>query len=260
MGAKSGAGRSVTEQARRAQIIAATIETIAELGYRRTSFAEIALRAGLSSTGMISYHFAGKAELMGAVLAEIHGGIGAHLAERVGAQPGPPEMLRAYVEGTIEYLDRHRAPMKALLEIFLSTAAEIAGNPQAEIAGSDPAAETAGSPQAGTAGSDPAAEVAGTTPGGVAGTGEGDATGPTHGPPDGHADADERACGFLERILIEGQRRGDFRDFDVQVMAMTIQRSVDMLPFALATDPGLDLARCARELTTLFDLGTRRAS
>ncbi|WDZ86253.1 TetR/AcrR family transcriptional regulator [Micromonospora cathayae] len=247
MRAKGGAGRSVTEQARRAQIVAATIGTIAELGYRRTSYAEIARRAGLSSTGMISYHFAGKAELMSEVLAEVHAGIGAFMAERVGAQPGPPEQLRAYLEGMVEYLDRHRAPMRALLEIFLNAPAETTGT-AAET--TDTAAET----------TDTAAETTGgdagtTTPGGTAGTGEGGATGPGDR---SSADADRRALGALEGILAEGQRRGDFRDFDVQIMAMTIQRSLDMLPFALAADPDLDLARCARELTTLFDLGTRR--
>ena len=37
----------------------AAIETIAQAGYRDATFARIAERAGLSSTGLISYHFAG---------------------------------------------------------------------------------------------------------------------------------------------------------------------------------------------------------
>ncbi|SCL37943.1 regulatory protein, tetR family [Micromonospora pallida] len=229
----------MTEQARRTQIIAATIETIAELGYRRASFAEIARRAGLSSTGMISYHFAGKAELMTEVLTEIHGGVGAYLTERVAAQPDPPRMLRAYIEGMVEYLDRNRAPMRALLEIFLNAAGDA----------------TAPTPESGGAPSTPDSGQAADGQGAAAQGADGQAA-------DGYAadgqGADGRAIGFLERILTEGQRRGDFRDFDVRVMAMAVQRSVDMLPFALVTDPGLDLARCARELTVLFDLGTRR--
>jgi hypothetical protein len=39
--------RSFTAQARRAQIVRAAIETIAELGYGQASFARIAERAGL---------------------------------------------------------------------------------------------------------------------------------------------------------------------------------------------------------------------
>jgi AcrR family transcriptional regulator len=51
---------------RRAQIITAAIEVIAEAGYAKASFSRIAKHAGLSSTGMISYHFAGKEDLLAA--------------------------------------------------------------------------------------------------------------------------------------------------------------------------------------------------
>ena len=39
------------------------IEVLAELGYAQTSFARIAERAGISKS-VISYHFAGKDELL----------------------------------------------------------------------------------------------------------------------------------------------------------------------------------------------------
>jgi AcrR family transcriptional regulator len=55
---------TITERARRAQIVTAAIGTIAELDYAGASFKQIAARAGLSSTGLISYHFAGKQELV----------------------------------------------------------------------------------------------------------------------------------------------------------------------------------------------------
>ena len=63
--------RSVTEAARRRQIVDATISTVAEVGYGRASYAQIARQAGLSSTGLISYHFAGKADLIQAVVAQV---------------------------------------------------------------------------------------------------------------------------------------------------------------------------------------------
>ena len=72
--------RTFTERARRAQIVDAAIETIAELGYARASFAQIARRAALSSTGLISYHFAGKDELIAEVIASIYSTIGAFMA------------------------------------------------------------------------------------------------------------------------------------------------------------------------------------
>jgi AcrR family transcriptional regulator len=111
--------RSITGTARRTQIIAATIAVIAESGYSQASFARIAEHAGLSSTRLISYHFAGKDELIAAVVEDVVGSIGAFMAQRVGAEQSAPAMLRAYIEGTIEFIAAHRAPMKALLEILL---------------------------------------------------------------------------------------------------------------------------------------------
>jgi Bacterial regulatory proteins, tetR family len=46
--------RTFIEAARRNQIVAAAIDTIAEVGYARASFARIAARAGISP-GLISY-------------------------------------------------------------------------------------------------------------------------------------------------------------------------------------------------------------
>jgi hypothetical protein len=42
------------------------------------------------------------------------------------------------------------------------------------------------------------------------------------------------------------------------VLASTIQRSPDGLPFLLQTEPTLDLPTYAAELVTLFDQATRR--
>jgi AcrR family transcriptional regulator len=61
--------RTFTESARRAQIVTAAIEVIAEVGYAKASFSRIAKQAALSSTGMISYHFAGKDDLLTACVA-----------------------------------------------------------------------------------------------------------------------------------------------------------------------------------------------
>lgn len=75
---------------------------------------------------------------------------------------------------------------------------------------------------------------------------------------DGVAD-DQVATGHLEMILRQGQSSGEFRDFDPWVMATAVQRSVDGLPFALQASPGIDLDAYARELVTLFQLGTARS-
>ncbi|MEO6081907.1 MAG: TetR family transcriptional regulator [Umezawaea sp.] len=126
MQAKEGSSgepeRTFTEAARRAQIVAAAIETIAELGYRRASFAQIAKRAGLTSTGLISYHFAGKGDLLKQVVEQIYGEIGEFLTERVASQATASAALRAYIEGNVEFAGKHRPQMKTLLDIFVNGA------------------------------------------------------------------------------------------------------------------------------------------
>lgn len=109
----------MTANARRSQIVTATIDVIAEVGFGQVSFARIGERAGLSSTRLISYHFAGKDELITAVAQDVIASIGEYMAQRVGAETNAAGMLRAYIEGTVEFTVTHRARMKALLEIFL---------------------------------------------------------------------------------------------------------------------------------------------
>jgi AcrR family transcriptional regulator len=188
----------VAGEARRAQILAATIEVIGEVGYRGASFVRIAEHGGLSSTRLISYHFAGKEELMGAVAAAVVADIGKYMTARVGAAVGAPAMLRAYIEGVVEYVATHRAQMRALTEIVLNGAM-----------------------------------------------------------PYGAGD-DRVVVGHVEAILRQGQRDGDFREFDPVVVATAIQRAVDGLPFLLAAEPEFDCVGYGRELVELFDLGTRK--
>jgi AcrR family transcriptional regulator len=71
---------------------------------------------------------------------------------------------------------------------------------------------------------------------------------------------DQAATSDLETILRAGQASGEFRDFDPWVMATAVQRSVDALPFALRTNPGIDLGSYAAEMVTLFALGTARTA
>jgi AcrR family transcriptional regulator len=114
-----GRARTFTEEARRAQIVTAAIDTIAELGYGHASFAQIARRAGLSSTGLISYHFAGKHELIQQVVTEVYTTIGGFMTMRMRGAATAAEALETYIRGNIEFVAGHRRQMKALLEIFL---------------------------------------------------------------------------------------------------------------------------------------------
>lgn len=189
--------RSAAAVARRAQIVGATIAVVAAEGFGKASFARIAQQAGLSSTRLISYHFAGKDDLLAAVVEQVVTDIGEHVGGLVGAQETAAGMLRAYVEGVVGFTDTHRAPMRALVEIHLA--------------------------------------------GAWTGTAQ-------------DADATEP----LQALLRQGQQAGEFRDFDVRILAQTVQRSVDLLPWLLARDPGLDCTHHAAELVALFDRATRK--
>lgn len=123
---------TITGAARRTQIIDATIAVIAEQGYDRASFARIAERAGISSTRLISYHFAGKADLMAAVAAEVIGAVSGWTGRAVHAESGAAAQLRAYIEATVQFISDNRAPMKALTDILLAGALEYSADDDAE--------------------------------------------------------------------------------------------------------------------------------
>jgi AcrR family transcriptional regulator len=113
-------GLSATEAARRAQIIGATIGVIADLGYRKATFAKIKERAGLSSTRMISYHFTNKAGLMQAVLSTVVETKNEFLKERTGGGVDPadrPGYLRAHIETSIAFLRAYPECVRVLTEM-----------------------------------------------------------------------------------------------------------------------------------------------
>ncbi|GAC1355593.1 MAG: TetR/AcrR family transcriptional regulator [Ktedonobacteraceae bacterium] len=62
----------------------------------------------------------------------------------------------------------------------------------------------------------------------------------------------------LEALLRQGQYEGEFRAFDLRVMAVTIRRAIDAVAPLLAAHPNLDVEFYARELVTLFDRATRK--
>jgi AcrR family transcriptional regulator len=126
--------RSVASTARRTQIVAATVEVIAQEGFAQTSFARIAERAGLSSTRLISYHFASKAELIAAVVGEVIGAMGEYVGGRIDlaeqmAPGSATDILRAYIEGTVGFIATNRTQMQALLRIVVSSGMPGADSP-----------------------------------------------------------------------------------------------------------------------------------
>jgi len=67
----------------------------------------LAKRAGLSSTGLISYHFASKADLIGEVVTTVLADLGAFMAVQMEAAGDATAALRACIVGLVpeEQLD-----------------------------------------------------------------------------------------------------------------------------------------------------------
>ncbi|MGC7096688.1 TetR/AcrR family transcriptional regulator [Amycolatopsis lurida] len=190
---------SVTEQARRKQIVDAAVVVIAAEGYAKASFGRIAKQAGLSSTGLISYHFANKRELMDEVVRAVLAEFTEFVLERTDIAEGPAAQLRAFIAANVEFAGSHRTHLLAMLDVARAEPAD----------GPDPLLE-----------------------------------------------ADLRG---LAELLRAGQRLGEFREFDPDVMAMAIRSARDGLLLKLRAEPDLDLAVYTEELLTLFDLATRRS-
>ncbi|TWF74670.1 TetR family transcriptional regulator [Pseudonocardia hierapolitana] len=194
--------RTVTATARRAQIVDAAIETVAELGLNQASFARIAERAGLSSTRLISYHFAGKDDLMQAVVDEVFRTAGQYIAPFVLAEPTPSAKLRGFIRGSARFYAEYRRHVVAVRDVW------------ANFRRPD------GTQRFGMEAHEPEFEV-------------------------------------VSQILREGQARGEFREFDPRVMAVTLRQALDGLATLVATDPDLDVDGYTGELVALFDRATR---
>ncbi|QUQ64925.1 TetR/AcrR family transcriptional regulator [Kutzneria sp. CA-103260] len=117
MPANAAKGRTFTESARRAQIVAAAIAVIAEHGYAAASFTRIAKQAGLSSTGMISYHFANKDDLIREVLTEATTVAYNYISPRMEAVTGYAAKLRVRLESNMELVRAHPDHVKTIIEI-----------------------------------------------------------------------------------------------------------------------------------------------
>lgn len=105
-----------TGVARRAQIVAAAIDTIAEVSYGQASLVRIAQRAEISK-GVIAYHFDSKEELVKEVVTEVLSKARDYMVPRMNAVSGGREKLRVYIESNIGFMAEHRNHMIAIVEI-----------------------------------------------------------------------------------------------------------------------------------------------
>jgi TetR/AcrR family transcriptional regulator, fatty acid metabolism regulator protein len=110
---------SFIEAARRAQIIECAIDAIAELGFGQASLAQIARRAGIS-TGVISYHFDGKDQLIRAVVRHVYETGTGFIRPRVDLQSGPRAALGTFIAASVGFTAAHPNHSRAIANIVLS--------------------------------------------------------------------------------------------------------------------------------------------
>lgn len=115
--------RTFIEMARRAQIVDAAIKTIAEEGYAGASLARIAERARISR-GLISYHFAGKEELLSELVRSVIEQARDYMIPRITAESTGQGMLRVYIESNLVFIREHRNQLTAVVEIARHRIAE----------------------------------------------------------------------------------------------------------------------------------------
>ncbi|WP_187368286.1 TetR/AcrR family transcriptional regulator [Nonomuraea terrae] len=178
---------------RRAQIIAAAIDTIAELGYDKASFARITERAGLSSPRLISYHFAGKDDLIQAIVEDVYRAGATYIVDRMKAGATASGRLKAYLTANLEFLRDHPKEIIALTELGSHLR-----NPSGER----------------------------------------------------HTTAEYQEPGVqaLAELLRDGQRSGEFREFDPRSMAVVIRGAVEAAASRASGPQALDMAIAPDEI------------
>ncbi|KPL88147.1 TetR/AcrR family transcriptional regulator [Herpetosiphon geysericola] len=109
--------RTFTEEARRTQLIDCAIQSLAELGYVKTSLAQIATRAAIS-TSVVSYYFAGKDDLLQTVLAAIYAHAASFMEQHISPTESAITLLQAYLAANLAYGRDHPTHVKAAAEIL----------------------------------------------------------------------------------------------------------------------------------------------
>jgi TetR/AcrR family transcriptional regulator, fatty acid metabolism regulator protein len=119
---KAGANEAATftQRKRRDQLVECTIGAVVEVGYPRTTVAEVARRAGVSK-GVVTYHFPAKDDLIQAVIADVIAEMGQYLEPRLRAADPlqyPERFIAAYLTNWTGYIQTHGRDVLALVRIY----------------------------------------------------------------------------------------------------------------------------------------------
>lgn len=111
--------RTFIESARRAQIMAAAMTTVNEIGYHRASLSEIATRAGVAKSAIV-YYFGSKESLLLSVVEDVFTKLAQHVARITLTATNPVSQLTAYLRAYLAYVDAHRTSVTAGIEIVVA--------------------------------------------------------------------------------------------------------------------------------------------
>ncbi|MFI5839997.1 TetR/AcrR family transcriptional regulator [Catenuloplanes sp. NPDC051500] len=109
---------TLTEQARRAQLIGVTITLVAEHGYPGTSLARIAEAAGISKAAVL-YHFPSKDAVVRAAYASVLDGVVAQVGAAVEGRDGAAA-LEAYLRSMAGYMREHPDHARMIIEALIA--------------------------------------------------------------------------------------------------------------------------------------------
>ncbi|MEU8331286.1 TetR/AcrR family transcriptional regulator [Micromonospora sp. NPDC048839] len=105
---------TITERARRAQLIGVTIDLVARHGYPGTSLARIAEAAGISKAAVL-YHFPSKDAVVRTAYASVLESLTEYVGAEVAARSGAPA-VEAYVRSLVAYLRDHPDHTRMIVE------------------------------------------------------------------------------------------------------------------------------------------------
>lgn len=105
---------TLTEQARRAQLIGVTIDLVARHGHAGTSLARIAEAAGISKAAVL-YHFPTKDAVVRAAYASVLDALTARVGAAVEAASGAAAVT-AYIRSLVGHLREHPAHTRMIVE------------------------------------------------------------------------------------------------------------------------------------------------
>jgi len=114
-----GDKQSFIAEARKEQIIQACIDTLEELGYTNVSLTKIAKKAKVS-TGLISYHFSDKMDLISQTLMYLLNKKLHFISGKVVQKETPIAQLEAYIEASLAYQVANYKNNIALIEIVFN--------------------------------------------------------------------------------------------------------------------------------------------